>query len=154
MEVLGGPIRWAFSTNLIGGLSERPSGSGSGFEPRRRRINHLSVSLGFAHRTGGDLLLLGSACLPVLIDAFRATSLPGYGRLPTIPAEARLFNVAAILSGACPSSFPSFVGVRGTRFGFLDVFGLAASVAGFGALRAGLRVALALPVFLVVGLGS
>ena len=45
-------------------------------------------------------------------------------------------------------------GVRGTRFGFLDVFGFAASVSGFGALRAGLRVALALPVFLVLGLGS
>ena len=110
MEVLRGPIRRTFSTNLIGGLSERPYGSGSGFEPRGRRINHLSVSLGFAHRTGGDLLLLGLACLPVLIDAFRATSLPGYGRLPAIPAEAGLFHVAAILSGACPSSFPPFLG--------------------------------------------
>ena len=44
--------------------------------------------------------------------------------------------------------------MRRTRFGFLDVFGFAVVVAGFEALRAGVRAAAVLLFFLVLGFGS
>ena len=59
----------------------------------------------------------------MLISAGWATGLPGYGRLPAILAEARVFQLAAV-------------------------------VAGFEALRAGVRAVSDLLGFLVVGLGS
>ena len=44
--------------------------------------------------------------------------------------------------------------MRRTRFGFLDVFGFAVVVAGFEALRAGVRASAVLLVFLVLDFGS
>ena len=48
-------------------------------------------------------------CLPVQFSAGWATSLRWYGRLPAMFAEAGGFRLAAVLSGACPSSFLSFL---------------------------------------------
>ena len=44
----------------------------------------------------------------MILSARWATGLPGYRRLPTISAEARLFELEAVLGGACATSFLSF----------------------------------------------
>ena len=62
-------------------------------------------------RTGSGSLTFGLPILPVLavpVGAFWATGLPGYRRLPTISAEARLYELEAVFGGACATSFLSF----------------------------------------------
>ena len=102
----------------------------------------------------GDLLLLRLACLPVLIDAFRATGLPGYGGLPAIPAEACVFQFAACLNCACPTKFLPFLGGKADSLWLLGSFRLCGVVACFDTLLAGVRAAAVLPGFLVLRLGS
>ena len=71
------------------------------------------------------------ACHAMILSARWTTRLPGYGRLVAILAEARDFQLAAILSGACASSFPPFLWCEAYALWLLWRFRLCGSCRGF-----------------------
>ena len=64
----------------------------------------------------------------MLRGAIWATGLPGYGRLPAVPAEARFFQLGAIFSSSGTSSLLPFLYGEADSFWFLGRFRLC----GFG----------------------
>ena len=67
----------------------------------------------------------------MFLGAFWATGLPWYGRLLAVSAQALLFDLAAFLDGACPTTFLPLLYGKADSLWFLGYFRLCGSGRGF-----------------------